>query len=393
MNESGRAEREIEELLGERTGRECLYVPSCRLGIYIALVASLEPGDRILMSPANDDVILFVVLAAGIRPVMAPISPRNGNIDPDAIPDDQWRSVRAVMTTNLYGLPDRMPELRARCDALGLLLIEDAAHALHTETAGRPIGCFGELSVFSLSKHAAGVGGVVAIADPGRRGELIALRDRFVEPRSLRVRGSDSLRPRASRLVERLHLRRALRSASRTIGAAERRAHRMPLALTQLRTAGAAPALDGFDRWVRVDKHDYRLDQRPELLALTAAWLRAAEGDREARIAGTSRLRELTAAAPALRDAEPQAFYRVPLLVDDREAAGASLEAAGHPLEYVYDPPLDDYAGDEFVDPSPAPDAARWWVTHALPVDPLLADTALAALAGPGLLSPPHRTV
>ena len=81
------------------------------------------------------------------------------------------------------------------------------------------------------------------------------------------------------------------------------------------------------------------------------------------------------------------------VLLEDREAAGASLEAAGHPLEYVYDPPLDDYAGDEFVDPSPAPDAARWWVTHALPVDPLLADTALAALAGPGLLSPPHRTV
>lgn len=36
-------------------------------------------------------------------------------------------------------------------------------------------------------------------------------------------------------------------------------------------------------------------------------------------------------------------------------------------------PPLDDFAGPEFVEPSPAPEAARWFAAHALPVDPLLA--------------------
>lgn len=62
---------------------------------------------------------------------------------------------------------------------------------------------------------------------------------------------------------------------------------------------------------------------------------------------------------------------------------------------YIYDPPLDDYAGPEFVDPSPTPSAARWFASHVLPADPLLARRITAALtreqartAHPSLLAP-----
>jgi hypothetical protein len=374
-------EIDIEAILRERTGRECVYVPSGRLGIYIALVTWLSPGDRILMSPVDDDVVLFTVLAAGLRPVMAPLSPEDGNLDPDAVPDRTWAEVRGVLTTNLYGSPDRMPELCQRCDRLGVVLVEDAAHALHTEVAGRPIGSFGVASVFSLSKHAAGVGGVVALADGDRRDEVVRLRDRLVSERPLRVRTSEALRPRLLPPLDRIGLRAPLRFARRRLTRGERREYRMPLRPKQLRSAiAAAPAIDPFDSWVRVDKHDYRLAQREEALARTVERLRSREDDRAARIEGTKRLRQLAAAAPAVRAGEPQALFRVPLLVDDRAAAGASLEAAGHPLHYVFDPPLDDYAGEEFVDRSPVPELARWWASHVLPVDPLLADTALAAL-------------
>jgi len=47
---------------------------------------------------------------------------------------------------------------------------------------------------------------------------------------------------------------------------------------------------------------------------------------------------------------------------------------------YIYDPPLDDYAGAEFVEPSPDPTSARWFASHVLPADPLLARTLTAAL-------------
>jgi dTDP-4-amino-4,6-dideoxygalactose transaminase len=88
------------------------------------------------MSPPNDDVILFVVLAAGLRPVMAPVSPADGDIDPAAVSDATRLSLGGVLTTNLSGLPDPVAELAARCD-LGIPLIEDA-HAIQTEVDGRP---------------------------------------------------------------------------------------------------------------------------------------------------------------------------------------------------------------------------------------------------------------
>src|SRR5829696_414279 len=122
----------IEAFVGERTGRECLFLPSGRMALYMAFRTWLSPGDRVLMSPLNDDVVFFTALAAGLRPVMAPLSAGDGNIDPAALPQASWESLAGVLTTNLYGLPDRLPELRARCSALDIPLIEDAAHAIAT---------------------------------------------------------------------------------------------------------------------------------------------------------------------------------------------------------------------------------------------------------------------
>jgi hypothetical protein len=40
-----------------------------------------------LMSLLNDDVLFFTAQAAGLRPVMAPASLADGNIDPAAVPE------------------------------------------------------------------------------------------------------------------------------------------------------------------------------------------------------------------------------------------------------------------------------------------------------------------
>ena len=127
----------------ERTGCPCVVVRSGRLALYLALRHWFQPGDRLLMSPITDDVVLFVVLAAGLRPVGAPVSPWTGNIDVAAVPDDIWTSVAGVLTANLYGLPDPVIDLRERCDRHGLTLVEDACHAIDTTVGGRPVGTFG----------------------------------------------------------------------------------------------------------------------------------------------------------------------------------------------------------------------------------------------------------
>ncbi|MCP3820517.1 DegT/DnrJ/EryC1/StrS family aminotransferase [Streptomyces sp. A3M-1-3] len=365
-----------------RLGRECLYVPSCRLGLYVALRHWCPPGGRVLMSPVNDDVIFFVVLAAGLRPVQAPLCARDGSIDPAAVPDEVWGGLSAVLTTNLYGNPDPAPELRARCDRLGIPLLEDAAHAIGSEVAGRPVGTFGDASVFSLSKHVgAKAGGFLSVADPGLRDALEKARDDLLDPPRLSAELAYALRPYAEATVRGLRLTTAARATMRLLGMQERDEIRMELRPDELKRAlTAAPALDDFHSWVRVDMHDYRIGAGRPRLRRVERLLGRLDARLAAHRTGTGKLLASQWALPSPGPVQP--LFRVPLLVADRDAAIARLARHRITVGYLYDPPLDAYAGPAFTDPSSSPAQAAWFARHALPVDPLRADDVIRILAG-----------
>ncbi len=368
-------------------GRACLYVPSCRLGLYLALRHWCAPGGRVLMSPVNDDVIFFVVLAAGLRPVQAPLDPRDGSLDPAAVPERVWSGLSAVLTTNLYGNPDPAPELRARCDRLGIPLLEDAAHAIGSTVGGRPAGAWGDASVFSLSKHTgAKTGGFLTVADPALRDGLAAARDALLHPARLHRELAYLARPYAESAARGMRLARPAHAALRALGLHERPGIRMPLRPAALADAlAAAPALDPFHSWVRVDMHDYRLAPGAGRLRRTRRRLAALDTVLDAHRAGTARLLASEYSAQGLpADGAVPPLFRVPLLVEDRDAAVAALARHRITVGYLYDPPLDSYAGEAFTDPSPAPAAAAWFARHALPVDPRRADAVLAALRACG---------
>ncbi|MEU2155778.1 DegT/DnrJ/EryC1/StrS family aminotransferase [Streptomyces sp. NPDC019396] len=370
----------------DRTGRECLYVPSCRFGLYLALRHWCRPGGRLLMSPVNDDVVFFVVLAAGLRPVQAPLRARDGSIDTAAVPDPVWRGLSAVLTTNLYGNPEPAPGLRARCDALGIPLIEDAAHAIGSRVAdGRPVGDYGDASVFSLSKHtAAGTGGFLTVADPARRAALEEARDDLLLPARAASELAYVLRPYAEAGVRGLRLVRAARAVMRLLGMEERREIRMPLRAAELeRAVAGAPALGPFHSWVRVDLHDYRIAPGQARLRRTARLLDRLDERLAAHLDGTRRLLDSPWGAQGPGPVQP--LFRVPLLVADRDAAIAALARRRITTGYLYDPPLDDYASELFTDPSPNPGPARWFARHALPADPLKAARILAVLHEEGI--------
>lgn len=382
---------QIAAFMTRRFGRDYLLVPSGRLALFLALRRFLTPGDRILMSGVNDDVIFFVVLAAGLRPVIAPLSLQDGNIDVEAVPAETWSSVSAVLTTNLYGLPDRMPALRARCARHGLMLIEDCAHAILTDVEGAPVGTFGAAAALSLSKHVnAKIGGVLLLEQGRLMPEFERLRDALIVPRSARQRIGEQAGRTARHALDMTGLMGAARRARRSMVASERAGgYRMPLHPSRLGEAVASldTDLDLFDAWVRVDRHDYRAELTAGHLDRIARHLDDLEAQRVRRVEGVRLLRELDAAAPAVRRGPAQPLFRVPLLVENRDEVRADLDRRGIPTHYIYDPPLDDYAGPAFAEPSPSPDAARWWASHVLPVDPLRAAEVLDALQAykPGL--------
>ncbi|MFF1678862.1 DegT/DnrJ/EryC1/StrS family aminotransferase [Streptomyces sp. NPDC058256] len=372
--------------MSRRLGRECVYTPSARLALYLALRRWCRPGARVLMSPVNDDVILFVVLAAGLRPVQAPVSAWDGNIDPAAVPESTWRNVDAVLTTNLYGIPDRVAELRLRCEKLGIPLFEDAAHAIGTRVDGQPIGTFGKAAVFSLSKHVASTaGGFLAVEDARTRRELETLRDELLAPRRLHDDLTATLRPLARSTVRGFHLVRPVWRTLQRLGLLERDDYRMALRAPQLsECAREAPSLAAYEPWVRVDLHGFRSRHGALVRGQLELRMAALDGNLTRRDAGVSLLADTPWASPALRDrvadTGPLPLFRAPLLVHDRDALIDRLVSHGVVSGYVYDPPLDDYAGAEFVEPSPDPSAARWFASHVLPADPLLARKIATAL-------------
>jgi hypothetical protein len=367
---SEQLEHEIEAILEARLGRGCVFMPSGRFAIYLAFQLLLSPGDRILMSPLEDDTVFFGALAAGLRPVLAPVSPRDGNMLVDAIDDATWPTISAVLTGNTYGLPDRAAELSATCGRFEIPLIEDAAHALETEIGGRPVGSFGAVSAFSLSKHFPGRGGVLAFGQAISRGDVARQRDQLMLPRPIGHGTVGLARSTARRLLGTLGLMRGLERARRLTHPVTAHPWRVPLRATRLEQARASGDLGQFDAWMQTGYPDYRMRQRSSYLKQTLGRLRDLKRDREERITGVLRLRELDAVAPAAREGDPLPLLRVPLLIEDRDAVALELRRRGVNVFFVYAPPLDDYSGAGFCDPSPLPEAARWWAAHILPVDP-----------------------
>lgn len=375
-----------EELIARRTGRRCLPLPSNRLGLYLALRHWTSPGQRLLMSPISADEILFLVLAAGLVPVIAPLSRRDGNLD---LSRTDLSSVDAVLTTNLYGLPDPVAGLA------GKVVIEDVAHALETTVGGRPLGTFGQAGVFSLSKHAgAGSGGVVAVESAQDLRALERARDRLLLPGAFAadlVAVGTSIARQAATTLE--LVRPGLRLV-RALGLVEpRQGYRIPLREQELKTALASASrgwgsrgtatdpLAGLDSWIRADLHHYRSRHGRLARLYQARRLGRVPGERAARLAGIATLAELPSVAPAVLDNLDQPLFRVPLLVNDRDLAVAELERHGVATGYLYDPPFDDYAA-AFTVASPYPDDARWWARHVLPVNPLRAHRAWEVLKG-----------
>ena len=387
MNRSVRA---IERFFQQRYDKDAIFLPSGRLALYLVFREWLRPGDRLLLSPVNDDVVLFTALAAGLVPVIAPLDPRTGNLDVGAVDEATWKSVAAVMTTNLYGIPDRIDRLGSVCQRYGVLLIEDACQALDTRVGKRLVGSFSSVAVFSLSKHVEGVGGVLAFSDTQRRTSLSdrakqeIMRPSF--PSALRAALKSSLRQIADR-TKTLQRFRTLRRQF-VLEKPIRDGHRMSYSGDEVREAQRQGlALANFDKWLGTDNPDYRTACFGWKIVSTVHQLERFDDNRRLRLEGCRTLLKLGLTPPDMQIPPDSALFRVPLFVRNRERMRHQLLASKNMragisvgLDYIYDPPLDTYISSELAPKLPSPAGSALWSQNVLPVNPLHADYFLRLL-------------
>ncbi|HZU20772.1 MAG TPA: DegT/DnrJ/EryC1/StrS family aminotransferase [Gaiellaceae bacterium] len=150
-----------------------LAVSSCTAALHLSLVAlGVGPGDEVITTALTWPATANVIVHTGATPVFADVCEDTLNIDPAHVRELVTERTKAIVPVDLYGQPADLDELAA----IGLPLVEDAAHAAEAWYRGRKVGSISDLTCFSLyatKNVAAGEGGLIAT----NRGDLAATLD------------------------------------------------------------------------------------------------------------------------------------------------------------------------------------------------------------------------
>ncbi|MGI8505476.1 MAG: DegT/DnrJ/EryC1/StrS family aminotransferase [Solirubrobacteraceae bacterium] len=143
-----RFERMLSDYVG---GPHARCVSSCTAALILSMeVLGIGPGDEVLVPAMTFVASANAVEHAGATPVLVDSAPGTGLIDLDAAQAAITPRTRAVMPVHFAGRPVDMERLNGLRDRNGLLVIEDAAHAIGAEWRGRRIGAFGNVTAFSF---------------------------------------------------------------------------------------------------------------------------------------------------------------------------------------------------------------------------------------------------
>jgi len=164
-------EEEFADYIGTR---HALAVANGTAALHLAYLAlGLGPGDEVIQPAINFVAAANMTVAVGATPVFADIiGLEEPTIDPDDIARKVTGRTKAVVVMHYGGYLCRMAEIRELCQKHGLLLIEDACHAVggsylnpmdrtpHVLKAGNlsDLACF---SFFSNKNMATGEGGMI----------------------------------------------------------------------------------------------------------------------------------------------------------------------------------------------------------------------------------------
>ena len=130
---------ELESALVAYTGApHCVTVASGTEALLIALMAiGLKPGDEVITTPFTFAATAEVIVLLGGKPVYVDIEPGTCNIDASLIEAAVTPRTRAVMPVSLYGQVADMVAINAIAERHGLVVIEDAAQSFGASYQGK----------------------------------------------------------------------------------------------------------------------------------------------------------------------------------------------------------------------------------------------------------------
>ena len=171
-------EDEVARLAGRRFGIAC---SSGTAGLHMAVRAlGISHGDEVITTPFSFVASANCLVYEGARPRFVDIEEETLGLDPDQVGEMRGHRLKGILPVHVFGRPCRIGELAELAQSRNWRLIEDACEALGSSSSGRPMGSFGEASVFAFYPNkqiTTGEGGVVVTDDPALAAEFRSLRN------------------------------------------------------------------------------------------------------------------------------------------------------------------------------------------------------------------------
>lgn len=189
LSNNGPMVRRLENALGGYLKAENLSLFSNgTIALQIACRALKLTGE-VITTPFTFAATPHSLVWSGLTPVFCDIEDKTLNLDPGCIEEMITPKTTAIMPVHVYGNPCQVDRIQKLADRYGLKVIYDAAHAFGVEVDGKPIGAFGDISMFSL--HATKVyhsveGGALAFSGP-------ELKERADLLRNFGIKGDDDV--------------------------------------------------------------------------------------------------------------------------------------------------------------------------------------------------------
>jgi dTDP-4-amino-4,6-dideoxygalactose transaminase len=150
---------------------ESIAVNSATAGLHLALEAvGIGPGDEVITTTHTFTATAEVVRYLGADVKLVDVDPATLCIDPKAVEAAITPRTKCIVPVHYAGLAADMPAILAIAKKHGLKVVEDAAHALPTTSAGRLVGTLAsDATVFSFYANktmTTGEGGMLVTRDP-----------------------------------------------------------------------------------------------------------------------------------------------------------------------------------------------------------------------------------
>jgi len=149
---TGSRVKEFEEKVASYCGAKyAVAVSSGTAALHAACaVAGISKGDEVITTPITFFATIASITHCGGTPVFVDVKEDSMNIDPNGIQAKITGYTKAILPVDFAGHPAELYRINKIAKRNGLIVIEDACHALGATHMGQKVGSLSDMTVFSF---------------------------------------------------------------------------------------------------------------------------------------------------------------------------------------------------------------------------------------------------